>query len=111
MFPFVLSKDGERFEVECMQNVKTNDSSAALAACLAGLGIVQLASVLVQPYLDRGELQALLPDWRSDPASVYVVYPANRHLSVTVRVFVDWIIELFDAHPLLRLAGRQPVPA
>ncbi|GAB3258481.1 LysR family transcriptional regulator [Chitinimonas naiadis] len=110
MFPFVLSKDGERFEVECMQNVNTNDSSAALAACLAGLGIVQLASVLVQPYLDRGELQALLPDWRSDPASVYVVYPANRHLSVKVRVFVDWIIELFEAHPLLRLEGRQFAP-
>lgn len=110
MRPLVLHRGEERFEVECAQNVNTNDSSAALAACLAGLGVVQLPAVLVAPYLASGALTVLLTEWRSEPASVFVVYPANRHLSVKVRVFVDWVVELFAAHPLLRLDARANAP-
>jgi DNA-binding transcriptional LysR family regulator len=33
---------------------------------------------------------------------LHVVYPPNRHLSNKVRVFVDWIAELFGGHEFLR---------
>lgn len=32
---------------------------------------------------------------------ISVVYPHNRHLSPKVRVFVDWIAEMFGRCPLL----------
>jgi LysR family transcriptional regulator, regulator for bpeEF and oprC len=28
---------------------------------------------------------------------LYVVYPPNRHLSTKLRIFVDWVAELFAA--------------
>lgn len=31
---------------------------------------------------------------------ISVVYPGNRHLSPTVRAFVDWVAGLFAASPL-----------
>jgi len=37
---------------------------------------------------------------------LYVVYPSHRHLNARLRVFIDWVAELFapfDAH------GPQPV--
>lgn len=37
----------------------------------------------------------MLDDWQSDSFPLHVVYPQNRHLSAKVRVFVEWIAELF----------------
>jgi LysR family transcriptional regulator, regulator for bpeEF and oprC len=45
----------------------------------------------------------VLPGWTSTPLPVNVVYPQNRHLSAKVRVFVEWVADLFLTHPLLQL--------
>jgi DNA-binding transcriptional LysR family regulator len=37
----------------------------------------------------------VLPNWATDPLPLYIVYPQNRHLSTRLRIFVDWIAELF----------------
>jgi DNA-binding transcriptional LysR family regulator len=31
--------------------------------------------------------------------TISVVYMPNRYLSVRVRAFVDWLVELFNSHP------------
>jgi len=34
---------------------------------------------------------------------MHVAFPPNRHVSAKLRVFIDWIIELMDAHaPVMR---------
>jgi LysR family transcriptional regulator for bpeEF and oprC len=45
----------------------------------------------------------ILGDWVSDPLPVHVVYPQNRHLPAKVRVFVEWVAELFSNHTGMRL--------
>jgi LysR family transcriptional regulator for bpeEF and oprC len=43
---------------------------------------------------------------------VHVVYPQNRHLSAKVRVFVEWVSDLFANHPYMHLrAVPRPAPA
>ena len=53
---------------------------------------------------------------------MHVVYPPNRHLSTKVRVFVDWVAELFASSDLIqrrstlpagvqRASSAPPVPA
>ena len=49
----------------------------------------------------------LLADWTSEPMPVHVVYPQNRHLSAKVRVFVEWVAELFANHPYMHM-GAAP---
>jgi len=50
----------------------------------------------------------LLLDWASDPIPLHVVYPPNRHLSNKVRVFVDWVAELFANHDLIQRKSSYP---
>ena len=40
--------------------------------------------------MESGGLVELMPEWRSAPIPLYIVYAANRHLSARVRVFVDY---------------------
>lgn len=72
-----------------------NNSEALMMAGLAGLGIMQLPSFLVDDYLRGGQLERVLDDWDTDPVPLHVVYPQSRHLSATVRAFVEWVSALF----------------
>lgn len=96
--PLDFNKEGERIEVFGPYRVAVNDSNAYLAAGLAGLGIFQTARFAVAEHLAKGELVQVLGDWNSDGAAVHVVYPPNRHLSAKVRVFVEWMAEVFAGY-------------
>jgi len=80
-----------------------NDSNAYMAAGLQGLGLIQMPSYIVEPMLASGQMELALEDWASAPLPINVVYPQNRHLSAKVRVFVEWIADLFLTHPRLQL--------
>ena len=58
-------------------------------------GVVQTFTFMAQPHIASGELKVVLADWAQPQHPLYVVYPPNRHLSAKVRVFVDWVAELF----------------
>ena len=109
VFPFDFTKDGERLEIQGRCIVSVNDSNAYLAAGLAGLGIIQGPTFMVQRHIASGELEPVLADWWSEPIPVHVVYPPNRHLSTKVRIFVDWVADLFASHDLIQRRSTLPV--
>jgi LysR family transcriptional regulator for bpeEF and oprC len=82
-------------------------------AGLAGLGVIQMTDYMLDKYVETGRMVQVLADWRSDPAPVHVVYPQNRHLSAKVRVFVEWVAELFAANPYMHMGAvpRASAPA
>jgi LysR family transcriptional regulator, regulator for bpeEF and oprC len=97
--------DGKEVEVKMNSLVSVNDADAYVTCALEGFGLVQPPLFMVLPHLRSGELKEVLPDWKPLPMPISVVYPHSRHLSPKVRVFVDWIAEVFDRCPLL--SGRQ----
>lgn len=97
-YPFDFNRDGERIEVMGRYRVSVNDGNAYLTSAINGLGIVQIPYFTLRPHMDAGELVPLLCDWDSDALPMYIVYPPNRHLSTKLRVFVDWVAELFLRH-------------
>jgi LysR family transcriptional regulator for bpeEF and oprC len=106
-----FTRDGERIEVALPGTIALNDSNAYVQAGLAGLGIITMTDYLLTSYIAAGRMVQVLPEWRSDPLPVHIVYPQNRHLSAKVRVFVEWVSELFAAHPNLRLQPARVAPA
>lgn len=110
IFDWDFTRDGERVQVALPGMIAVNDTNSYIAAGLAGLGIVQMPGFLMEPMLTDGRFVTLLEDWSSDPLPVHVVYPQNRHLSAKVRVFVEWVAELFSNHPGMRLP-KAPPPA
>lgn len=108
LYAWDFNRDGERIEINPPGLISVNDSNAYLAAGMAGLGILQMGEGGIRPYIASGQFEVLLPDWTTDPLPVHVVYPQNRHLSAKVRVFVEWIAELFAGMPGMnvRTVGR-----
>lgn len=98
-FLFRLRREDTVTEIHGAHQLSVNDSSAALAAGLAGLGVLTTYEFLVAPHLQSGALQRLFPEWQGEKIPVHVAYPGNRHLASKVRVFVEWIIELFPGRP------------
>ena len=94
VLPLVFERDGKRIEIEARHTVAVNESNAHLSAARAGLGIAQMPAFMMKQAV-LGELKPVLAVWQPGPIRVHVLYPANRHLSAKVRVFVDWIAALF----------------
>ncbi|MGP8435018.1 LysR family transcriptional regulator [Paraburkholderia fungorum] len=97
--------------VNLRASVCVNDIEAYLGCGLKGLGIMQVPRFIGLPYLCSGELVNLLPQFAPAPVPVSVVYPHNRHLSKSVRVFVDWIANLFARSALLSTDQPGPDPS
>lgn len=87
--------DGENRVVMLPNLVAVNDADAYAAACLAGLGIIQLPRYHVTEHLKTGRLREILQPWRPAPMPVSAVYPAHRQLSARVRVFVEFLADTF----------------
>jgi len=108
LYAWDFNRNGQRIEINPPGFIAVNDSNAYLAAGMAGLGILQMGEAAITPHIASGQFEVLLPDWSTDPLPVHVVYPQNRHLSAKVRVFVEWIAELFANTPGMnaKSAGR-----
>ncbi|QJP08840.1 LysR family transcriptional regulator [Pseudomonas multiresinivorans] len=99
--PFRFERDGERSELKIEHRIGVNESNAHLAACVAGLGIIQTFSYAAGAALRDGTLVEILADWRPPPYPFHVVYPQNRYVTHRLRVFIDWLVECFPP----RVAG------
>lgn len=98
-------KVGEKeVEVKMKSLISVNDADAYVTCGVESFGLIQPALFMVLPQLRSGQLVEVLPDLRPLPMPISAVYPHSRHLSSKVRVFVDWIAEVFDRCPLL--SGR-----
>jgi DNA-binding transcriptional LysR family regulator len=100
--PFVFEKDGESLELSFSHRLVAQDTNSYVAAGLAGLGIIQAPAYGVQAAMVDGRLVPLLTEWRTHSLPIHVIYPPNRYLSAKVRVFIDWVVSLFERDELLR---------
>ncbi|WP_027230828.1 LysR family transcriptional regulator [Phyllobacterium sp. UNC302MFCol5.2] len=70
------------------------------ASAIAGLGLIQVPRYRIANELAEGSLRVVLPGSPPPPMIVSVLYPQNRQLSSRVRVFADWLTEIFARAPL-----------
>jgi DNA-binding transcriptional LysR family regulator len=77
----------------------TRSMHALLAAALAGVGIAQLPSMLVQQPLASATLVRVLPDWAPRRELVHAVYPSRRGQLPAVRLLLDALAQGFAAYP------------
>lgn len=92
--PLRFEAGGEWTEIDTGV-LSTNDSNGLLALMRAGLGVGQHFARVVQPYIERGELVRLLPEWEQPSMPFHILYPGSRHQNARLQVFVDWLIATF----------------
>lgn len=100
--PFRFTNAAGEVDLQLTHSLVVNDTNAYLAAGLAGLGIIQAPTYVVHSAVSGGHLVPVLGDWDTPGFPVHLIYPPNRYLSAKVRVFIDWIIALFEQHEDLR---------
>jgi DNA-binding transcriptional LysR family regulator len=79
--------------------LRSNNGDLLRDAAVAGRGIAVLPSFIVWREVEQGRLVPLLGSFETLPTVVHAAYPASRHLSSKVRVFVDFLAERFGAEP------------
>ena len=70
---------------------------ALRAAAVAGVGIVQLPTMMLGGEIARGELVRLLPDWAPRREIIHAVFASRRGLLPSVRALIDFLMERFQA--------------
>lgn len=93
--PFEFMIDGVLRQIFLPGAVTVTAPGIYLANAIAGLGIVQLPRHRAEHDLRNRKLEILLPHLPPPPLPVYVLYPQSRQLSPRVRVFVDFLKDLF----------------
>lgn len=101
---FVFEKRaGEKRSILFKSAFSANTANACRAAALAGGGLAVLTDFSISEDVAAGRLVRVLPEWTLPKAEIHAVFPAARHRSVKVRVFVD---ALKAQASMINLAGN-----
>lgn len=95
--PMEFTVDGEVIEMQLPSIVSVTGADLYTGSAVAGLGMVQVPRYRVAGELSAGTLKVVLGDFPPPPMPVSVLYPQNRQLSSRVRVFAQWLRDIFEA--------------
>ncbi|CAI8787364.1 LysR substrate-binding domain-containing protein [Pseudomonas zeae] len=86
--------DGVRQSFPLPSQLVVNNAESYIAACCAGLGLIQVPLFDVQHLLDSGELVEVLAAYRPPSMSVSLLYPDRRQRSRRLGAFIEWFAGL-----------------
>jgi len=88
--------------------LQTNSSEMVREAVLAGLGIAQRSTWDIGPELAADKLVQVLPDYAaSRNVAIHAVYPSKQFLPAKVRLFIDYLADLYGPVPYWE-SGTSP---
>ncbi|MEI2415391.1 LysR substrate-binding domain-containing protein [Orrella sp. JC864] len=94
-YPFTVIVDGKVHEYQASGWISVNDAACYTSAALAGCGLIQVPRYRLEDDLKAGRLVQVLPEWTCPALPISALYPFHRQLSPRVRVFIDWVRELY----------------
>ena len=92
-----LTRDGASQNLSMTPKLLVTDMEVLQVALNDGLGIAVTPAFLCEKAIRARRLERVLPTWSPPSTPIQIVYPSTRHLSPTVRSFID--------HVQARLAG------
>ncbi|CAI2790515.1 D-malate degradation protein R [Serratia grimesii] len=94
---------GKSCRFDIAPRLSTDSLYAVRKAALNGVGVAMLSSWVVKQDLEQGRLIALMPDWRSAPLPIYLLYPYASYYPARLRKFLALMKEVMP-----RITGAQP---
>ncbi len=98
--PLEFTVDGRVSTLQLPATVSVTGTDLYTGSAVAGLGLVQVPRYRVAAELADGRLQVVLDGFAPPPMPVSVLYSQHRQLSARVRVFTQWLREVFEAAAL-----------
>lgn len=82
---------GRDLNVPVSGNLDFNLATAAVDACIAGMGFGMFISYQVAPAVANKQLKIVLEKFEVPPRPINIVYPHARLLPARTRLFIEWI--------------------
>ncbi len=82
---------------------RTNDAEQIRAAVLADLGVAHTPGWLFAAEIASGAVRPVLTDYEPAALAISTVRPGGRFLASKVRLFIDFLAEIFAEEPSLAL--------
>jgi LysR family transcriptional regulator for bpeEF and oprC len=95
--PWHFMQGGVEHSVAPKGNMSFSDGAAVCDAACAGYGLAQLQDYFADSAIARGRLVSVLDRFKPKIEPVWLVYPQTRHLTPTVRAFVDFMAAQFQS--------------
>ena len=95
--------DGTVRTVPMRSALVVNSGVFLQAACLNGLGIIQMSVPTCQRLIDSGELVEVLPEFTPPALQVSLLIAHRRHIAPRVEAVLNWIIQVTRPHMLERV--------
>lgn len=93
--PLEFQTSGGLREVTLPGKILANDAETVHHLARMAYGLAQAPRYRFREDLEAGRLREVLPDCPPPLLPLAAFYPQNRQLSPRVRVFVDWVAEVF----------------
>lgn len=103
----LFGPDGAHATIYHHPRLITRGMFALRAAAVAGVGVVQLPTMMIAEQLARGELVRVIDDWRPQREIVHAVFASRRGLLPSVRTLLDYLADRFNTLD----EGSAPAPA
>lgn len=84
-------EDGRDLNVPVSGNLDFNLASAAVDACIAGMGFGMFISYQVAPFVANKQLKIVLEKFEAPVRPINIIYPHARLLPARTRLFIEWI--------------------
>ena len=88
---WVFHRQGRRTSVRIEPRLTTSSNESAIAAAIAGLGIVATAAWGCRAELERGSLVSVLNGWTMGSMELNALFPAGRAAKPAARAFVEFL--------------------
>lgn len=96
-----FTRDDEVERVDVRGNIRSDNAMVLLSSGIAGLGLIIVQEWMVNQHIAEGRLRRVLEEWSVSPrpgdGDLYAIYPSSRGVSRNVRVFIDFLMEIFGA--------------
>ena len=93
-FPWEFHRRSKIIEINAAGRLVMDDPSAAVAACLAGQGVLQKLAIGLEPLLSTGALVQILSRWSDERYPLYAYHPSRHLPPAKVRAFLDFVQEV-----------------
>jgi DNA-binding transcriptional LysR family regulator len=87
--PWLLQRGKVRWERELRARLTANSPELLARMACSGAGIAASSSFFTAPYVEKGELVRVLPEWDLPSTAGWAVFPGRRLMPAKTRVFLD----------------------
>ncbi len=88
---------GRTQQVVPERHMRANSPDVLVRLARSGAGVAAVADFFAEPYLARGELQRILPEWCLPDADCWAVFPGRRLMPAKTRAFIDMLARTMGA--------------